>query len=91
MCSILQNAKGMNLSWTYKYKAAFQELKDYLGQALLLSKSRNGENLFLYLVVSEVAVSGVLIRLEEGKELHVYYVSKALLDLETRYSNAEKI
>ena len=45
----------------------------------------------MYLVVSEVAISGVLMCLEEGNELHVYYVSKALLDPKTRYNHAEKI
>ena len=50
-----------------------------------------GETLYLYLSVTEVATSSVLIRLEEGVQRPVYYTSKALLPVETRYSPAEKI
>ena len=47
--------------------------------------------MLLYLVVSEHAVSAVLV-LEEGtKQLPIYYVSKSLLDAETRYSHLEKL
>ena len=43
------------------------------------------------MAISEVAVSCVLMRIEEGKELLVYNVIKALLDPETHYSSVEKI
>ena len=48
-----------------KCKQAFRVLKEYLGKFLLLSKPVDGEPLFLYLVVSEYAVLGALIREEE--------------------------
>ena len=47
--------------------------------------------LVLYLAVSEAAVSAVLIRLEGNTELPFFYISRALLDPETRYPNTEKI
>ena len=40
-------------------------LKEYMGKLLLLSKPVDGEPLFLYLVVSEYAVSEALIREKE--------------------------
>ena len=43
------------------------------------------------MVVSEVAVSGVLVREEERKQKPVFYTSKMLLDVETRYSTMEKM
>ena len=45
----------------------------------------------MYLVVSEVAVSGVLVREENKKQKPVFYTSKMLLDAETRYSDLEKM
>ncbi|XP_062102814.1 uncharacterized protein LOC133812978 [Humulus lupulus] len=42
-------------------------------------------------LVSETAVSAVLFREEEGKQSPVYYVSKALLNAETRYRQLEKL
>ena len=35
--------------------------------------------------------SSVLVREEDGKQLPVYYMSKSLLDVETRYSQLEKL
>ncbi|KAK3027560.1 hypothetical protein RJ639_042329 [Escallonia herrerae] len=39
----------------------------------------------------EVAVSTVLIREEEGKQRPVYYISKVLQDVETRYPRIDKV
>ena len=47
--------------------------------------------MLLYLAVSEHAVSGVLVREEGRKQYPIYYVSKSLLDAETRYSHLEKL
>ena len=58
---------------------------------LLLSKPVEGDPLFLYLVISEYAVSGALIREEEKVQWPVYYISKRLVDAETRYSKMEKL
>ena len=55
-------------TWTDECEATFQELKCYLGSPPLLSPSKEGEDLYLYLAVSASAVSAALIR-EEGKEL----------------------
>ena len=49
------------------------------------------EDLFMYLVVSEVAVNAVLFREEKKKQMLVFYVSRMLLDAETRYSAVEKM
>ncbi|KAK1587809.1 hypothetical protein Q3G72_017034 [Acer saccharum] len=83
--------KGKGLEWSKECEAAFQKLKEYLGQAPILSKPVAGETLYLYLSVTKVATSSVLIRMEEGIQRPVYYSSKALLPAETRYSPAEKV
>ena len=51
-----------DFAWTDKCEAAFQELKRYLSNPPLLSPSKEGENLYLYLAVSATAVSVALIR-----------------------------
>ena len=61
--------------WMDECRQAFQDLKDYLTRAPLLSPSLQGEELYLYLAVSPHAVSSALIR-EEGKvQKLVYYTS----------------
>ena len=47
--------------------------------------------LYLYLAVSDHAVSSVLIREEAGQQRPIYYTSKILLDAETRYLAMEKL
>ena len=64
-------------AWTDECEAAFRDLKRYLSNPPLLSSSKEGENLYLYLVVSTIAVSAALIREEAKKQLSVYYVSQA--------------
>ncbi|XP_060967074.1 uncharacterized protein LOC133035241 [Cannabis sativa] len=77
--------------WTEKCEEAFQALKMHLGQPPILSKPISGEVLSVYLAVSEYAISSVLIREDQGQQYPVYYVSKRLLDAETRYPQMEKL
>ncbi|XP_070004118.1 uncharacterized protein [Nicotiana sylvestris] len=65
--------------------------KTYLSNLPLLAKPKVGERLLIYLAVSEVAVSAVLVREDQGKQSPIYYVSKSLLDAETRYPQLEKL
>ena len=78
-------------AWTDECEAAFQELKRYLSSPPLLSSSKEGEDLYLCLVVSVSAVSAALIREKGKKQLLVYYVSQAFQGAESRYPRIEKI
>jgi hypothetical protein len=78
-------------AWTDKCQQAFEELKRYLTEPLLLSPSKEGEELYLYLAVSPTAVNSALIREEERRQLPVYYTSRALRGAEERYSPMEKL
>ena len=78
-------------AWTDECEAAFQELKRYLSNLPLLSPSKEGESLQLYLVVSAAAVSAALIREEGKKQLPVYYVSQAFQGAKFGYPRTEKI
>ena len=77
--------------WTDKCQQAFEELKRYLTEPPLLSPSKQGEELYLYLVVSPTAVSFALIQEEERRQLPVYYTSRALRGAEERYPPLEKL
>ncbi|CAL8083182.1 unnamed protein product [Prunus armeniaca] len=83
--------KGQRDKWDEECEVAFQSLKAYLTSPPLLSKSVPGEDLFVYLAVSNSAVSSALIREELGAQHPVFYTSKALLDAETRYPKLEKL
>ena len=57
----------------------------------MLAKPVEGESLFLYIAVSVTAVSDVLIREKRSEQKPIFYVSKTLLDAETRYPMMEKL
>ncbi|KAL0441204.1 UNVERIFIED_CONTAM: Retrovirus-related Pol polyprotein from transposon gypsy [Sesamum radiatum] len=82
---------GAKFEWSKNGQEAFDELKKYLVSPPLLTKPETGETLYLYLAVSENAVSSVLVRQENREHLPVYYVSKVLQGAEPRYSQIEKL
>ncbi|KAK3016394.1 hypothetical protein RJ639_007372 [Escallonia herrerae] len=83
--------KAKDFEWTEECQKSFEELKHYLSSLPLLTKPVTGEDLFIYLSISEVAVSTVLIQEEEGRQRPVYYISKVLQDVETRYPRIDKV
>lgn len=79
----IKNSKG--LLWTDKCEEALTKLKEYLSKPPLISKPINGEYLYLYLAISDCAVSASLIREDSGEQKLVYYISKAFLEPNIRY------
>ena len=57
----------------------------------LLSKPSDGETLYVYLVVFDGAISATLVREDAGVQKPVYYISKALLNSESKYQKLEKL
>ena len=55
-----------SFKWMDECQKAFEDLKKYLSSLPLLSPSKLGEELYLYLVVSQAAVNAVLVREEDG-------------------------
>ena len=50
-----------------------------------------GEPLYLYLAVTEEAMSSVLVRIQANDDMPIYYLSKALAGAESRYAQIEKL
>ena len=55
-----------SFEWTDECQKAFKDLKKYLSSPPLLSPSRPGEELYLYIAVSQAAINAALVREEEG-------------------------
>ena len=90
-CLLFFKTLNQAFAWTDECEAAFQELKHYLSNPPLLSPSKEGENLHLYLAVSATTVSAAMIWEEGKKQLPVYYVSQAFQGAEPKYPRIEKI
>ncbi|KAG7530117.1 Integrase catalytic core [Arabidopsis thaliana x Arabidopsis arenosa] len=80
-----------NFIWDENCEKAFEDLKDYLSKPPVLAKPEFGEELFLYVSVSDSAVSGVLVRLDRNDERPIFYVSKSFSGAESRYPMMEKL
>ncbi|XP_021827603.1 uncharacterized protein LOC110768210 [Prunus avium] len=83
--------RGKEIMWTKECAAAFDNLREHMGRAPILSKPEMGDILSLYVSTSSSAISSVLTREDNGTQRPVYYVSRALLDAETRYPDIEKL
>ena len=56
-----------------------------------MSKPKEGEELTVYLGVSQYAINVALVWEENRVQYPVYYVSYRILDAETRYTPMEKL
>ena len=77
--------------WTNEYGEALAKLKEYLMKPPLLSPSVMGEKLYLYLAVSNTAVSSALIREERNVQKPIYYTNQAFQGAKANYPRMEKI
>jgi hypothetical protein len=76
--------------WDDECSTAFQGIKMYLSSAPCLSIPTPGEPFFLYLAVSDHAVSAVLVWEDKQKQKPIFFISKVMDETELRYLPLEK-
>ena len=82
--------KWKGFEWIEECALAFQQLKEYLSRPPIMSSPLTNEVLFSYIAVASHTVSLVLIRIDNGIQRPVYYMSKSLHKVEIRYLPSEK-
>ena len=82
--------KWKGFEWTEECAQAFQQLKEYLSHPPIMFSPETDEVLFAYIAVAPHVVSLVLIRVDNGRQRLVYYVSKSLHEAEIRYLPLKK-
>ncbi|KAH9303844.1 hypothetical protein KI387_008248, partial [Taxus chinensis] len=71
---------------------AFEALKAYLLQPPVLIPPQDDHPFYLYLSATDHAVGAMLVhRDSKHREQAVYYISRTLVDYETRYTHVEKL
>nr|CAN82191.1 hypothetical protein VITISV_017991 [Vitis vinifera] len=84
--------KAEATGWTDNCQNAFEKIKHYLTQPPILSSPIPKEKLYMYLVVSEWAISAILFRCPSPKEQKpIYYVSRTLADKLCPYFQAHPV
>jgi len=77
--------------WGEEQQKALEGIKQYLTSPPVLIPPQKQKPFKLYLLADERAIGSALIQEFEGKKRVVYYVSRRLLDAETRYFPAERL
>jgi hypothetical protein len=76
--------------WGTQQREAFKKTKQYLTSPFFRAPIA-GEAFRLYIAAQECVIGGVLTQQEDGKEFVVAYLSRRLVDVETRYEFVEKL
>jgi len=82
--------KNNRFVWTKECEEAFTKLKEYLASPPVLGKPVPGTHIRLYFVITDRAISSVILQDEDMVQMPVYFVSKVVQGLETQYQPIEK-
>jgi hypothetical protein len=77
--------KGERFPWSPQCEEAFQKLKSFLASPPILTRLEEGNTLYLYLAVSDNALSSTLVQEIKGEEKPIYFVSRTFKGAEARY------
>lgn len=89
--SFFKALKRKEFAWDDEAEQAFTSLKNHLATLPKLISPLPGEPLFIYLAVSDYALSAVLVDERERKQHPVYFISHAYRGAEAKYSDVEKM
>jgi ribonuclease HI len=77
--------------WGAEQQQAFEDIKEYLSKPPVLVPPQQGKPFYVYLSVGAASIASVIVQVQDGKERVVFYLSKRMLDAETRYPKIEKL
>jgi hypothetical protein len=77
--------------WGTEQQRAFEEIKEYLSKPPVLVPPQQDRLFYVYLSVGDTSITSVVIQVHDDKERVVFYLSRRMLDAETRYPDIEKL
>jgi hypothetical protein len=87
----LVQLKHEEFTWGVEQRVALEKIKEYLVSPLMLRAPKAGNPFKMYIAAQEWVIGACLLQEEDGKEFPVAYVSRRLLDAETRHVFVEKL
>lgn len=88
---LLRLKADQQFTWGTEQQKALDNIKGYLSSPPVLIPLQQGIPFRLYMSAGEKSIGSVLIQELDGKERVVFYLSRRLLDVETRYSPVKKL
>ncbi|GJY22650.1 reverse transcriptase domain-containing protein [Tanacetum coccineum] len=83
--------KKSDFQLTQEAEAAFKQMKKLIAELPMLIAPKEKEELIVYLAAAKEAISAVLMTEREGKQVPVYFVSRALRGPKINYTPMEKL
>nr|GEZ00692.1 reverse transcriptase domain-containing protein [Tanacetum cinerariifolium] len=83
--------KKSDFQWTPEAEEAFKEMKQSIAKLPMLTAPKEKEELIIYLAAAKEAISTVLMTERDGKQVPIYFVSRALKGPEVNYTPIEKL
>jgi hypothetical protein len=77
--------------WGAEQQWAFEEIKEYLTRPPVLVPPQQDRPFYIYLSVEDTSIASVVVQVYDDKEKVVFYLSRMMLDMETKYHKIEKI
>jgi hypothetical protein len=89
--ALLKLKSDQEFRWSNKQQKAFEEIMEYMKSPPVLVPPQKGKPLKLCVSADSHTIGSALMQEFEGKERVIFYLSRKLLDAETRYSPVEKL
>ncbi|GJW73136.1 reverse transcriptase domain-containing protein [Tanacetum coccineum] len=83
--------KKNDFQWTAEAETAFEQMKKLIAELPMLTAPKEKEELIIYLAATKEAISAVLMMERDGKQVPIYFFSRALQGLEINYTLMEKL
>jgi hypothetical protein len=77
--------------WGAEQQRAFKEIKEYLARPPVLVSPQQDMSFYIYLSVGDTSIASVVVQVYDGKEKVMFYLSRRMLDTETRYHEIERL
>ncbi|GJU05961.1 reverse transcriptase domain-containing protein [Tanacetum coccineum] len=83
--------KKSDFQWTAEAEMTFKQVKQLIAELPILTAPKEKEELIMYLAAAKEAISAVLMTKRDGKQMPIYFVSRALQGPEVNYTPMEKL
>ncbi|GKC22882.1 reverse transcriptase domain-containing protein [Tanacetum coccineum] len=89
--TIKKCTKKNDFQWTAEAEMAFKQMKKLIAELPMLTALKEKEELIIYLAATKEAISALLMTKRDGKQMPIYFVSRALQGPEINYTPMEKL
>ncbi|GKC56732.1 reverse transcriptase domain-containing protein, partial [Tanacetum coccineum] len=83
--------KKSDFQWAAEAEMAFKQMKRLIAELPMLTAPKEKEELIMYLAAAKEAISAVLMMERDGKQMPIYFVSRALQGPKINYTPMEEI